>query len=793
MRRHLASLPVLLVTCATLAAAETPRASLDVTVLDPLGFVLPGAVVTVVEAGREARTDATGLARIADLAAGVYTLIVTAESLEPLRKPDVRVSAGGANHVAVAFRQVRSRHTQVDVVGEDVRLLRELPGSVDLLSRQELRASHTFDANDVLRRVPGLTVREDSGPAGMRLNIGIRGLNPDRSRQVLVLEDGLPLALAPYGEPEMYYSPPIERMQRVEIVKGSGSILFGPQTIGGVVNFVTPDPPSRPRASVDLTAGQRGLLIGQGSYGTTLDRVGLFVSGLRKQGAGFRQFEFEISDVTSKLTYDLGAARSLGLKVNFYDERSNSTYLGLTQPQFDQDPDQNVVPTDELRVRRLSGSLHHRRVLSDRALLTTTGFAYRTDRFWRRQDFDRAPNASRTYLRVAGDQSIPGGAVFLRSSAGSRDRAFQVAGLESRLMLEHRLFGLRHAFEGGGRFLYERAVDQHVNWSAPVGGTPAVRDSERRPARAFSAFAQNRLFLGGRVTLTPGVRVEQYRYTRHILRARVGGVPTDVDIRATDDLVEVVPGLGATLQVASSVTLFTGAHRGFAPPRVKDAISGAGESLELEAERSWNYEAGVRWAPRGGLRGEATVFVLDFSNQIIPAAQSGGATTTLVNAGHTLHRGVELSAGADLAVLARRESGFSADARYTWLPTAHFRSGIHDGHRLPYAPEHTLNLVLSYHARAGLNVQIDRTLIGRQFGDNAQTLQGSADGTIGLLPAYTLWHLAADYRMRRGRVELSPFVTLKNAANTLYIASRAPEGIQPGPFRQLNAGVRVGF
>ena len=47
-----------------------------------------------------------------------------------------------------------------------------------------------------------------------------------------------PVALAPYGEPEMYYSPPIDRMSRIEIIKGSGSILFGPQTIGGVVRWV---------------------------------------------------------------------------------------------------------------------------------------------------------------------------------------------------------------------------------------------------------------------------------------------------------------------------------------------------------------------------------------------------------------------------------------------------------------------------------------------------------------------------------------------------------------------------
>jgi Fe(3+) dicitrate transport protein len=339
--------------------------------------------------------------------------------------------------------------------------------------------SRTFDANEVLRRVPGVTVREDSGPAGMRLNIGIRGLNPDRSRQVLVLEDGLPLSLAPYGEPEMYYSPPIERMQRVEIVKGSGSILFGPQTIGGVVNFVTPDPPLRQRSELDLTAGQHGLFVGRGSWGVTHGRLGMFVGGLRKQGDGFRDFEFDINDLSTKLAWQLTDRQSLALKANYYDEISNSTYLGLTQPQFDRDPNANAVPGDELDVRRLFASLHHRSVLDDRTFLTTTAFAYDTTRFWRRQNFDRAPAAGRTYASVAGDTSVPGGAVYLRTDALSRDREFRVAGVETRLMRDHDAFGVRQSFEGGGRYLYERAIDQQLE-SDLTGSNP--NPSRRRAA-----------------------------------------------------------------------------------------------------------------------------------------------------------------------------------------------------------------------------------------------------------------------------------------------------------------------
>lgn len=773
------------------AAAQAPGA-LRVTVLDPSGLVIAGATVAVVEARIQTVTDPSGLARIDGLAQGRYTLRVQADNLTDVVQRDVPITAGETTVVAVPFVALRSRETQVDVVGEAGELLREIPGSVEIISRDDLARSRTFDANEVLRRLPGVVVREEAGPAAMRLSIGIRGLNPDRSRQVLVLEDGLPLSLAPYGEPEMYYSPPIERMERIEVVKGSGSILFGPQTIGGVVNFVTPDPPLRQRTSLDLTAGQNGLFVGRGSWGATQGRLGMFVGVLRKQGDGFRAFDFNITDLSTKLTWQLSDRQSLALKANYYDEVSNSTYLGLTQPQFDRDPHANSVPGDQLDVRRLFGSLHHRVVIDDRTFLTTTAFAYDTTRFWRRQDFDRAPVAGRAYAGIEGDPSVPGGAVYLRTTALSRDREFRVAGIETRLMRDHDAFGVRQSFEGGGRFLYERAIDQQLN-SDLAGSARTLRDDERRPADAWSAFAQNRLFLGDRVTVTPGVRIEHYAFTRHILRRPIGGVPTEVDIRNDDTVTEIVPGLGATWAAHADVTFFAGAHRGFAPPRVKDAITSSGVSLELDAERSWNYEAGTRWIPRRGVHADATFFVLDFSNQIIPAALSGGATTTLVNAGLTLHRGVEVSTGVDFARLRGRERGLSADVRYTWLPTARFESGVLSGNRLPYAPQHVTSLIVAWRDARGLALQADGTFLSGQFGDDRNRTVGSADGTVGPVPEYGLWNLAASYEFRDGDRRIAPFLTVKNAANRIYIASRAPQGIQPGPFRQVNVGVSVGF
>ena len=125
--------------------------------------------------------------------------------------------------------------------------LERLPGSVDVLDRRQLETSRVMNVNEALHKATGVNVRDEEGLA-LRPNIGIRGLNPTRSSKTLLLEDGLFVTYAPYGDNATYYHPPVERFEAIEVVKGSGQIAYGPVTVGGVVNYLTPAPPVKPDA-----------------------------------------------------------------------------------------------------------------------------------------------------------------------------------------------------------------------------------------------------------------------------------------------------------------------------------------------------------------------------------------------------------------------------------------------------------------------------------------------------------------------------------------------------------------
>lgn len=143
----------------------------------------------------------------------------------------------------------------VEIVGE-ADSVKRLPGTVNVLKQEELFESHVFNINEALRKVPGVNVRDEEG-FGMRPNIGIRGINPTRSTKTLLLEDGIPLSYAPYGDNASYYHPPIERFSSIEILKGPSQILYGPQTITGTINYLTPNPPSKPGGFLSFTGGTR--------------------------------------------------------------------------------------------------------------------------------------------------------------------------------------------------------------------------------------------------------------------------------------------------------------------------------------------------------------------------------------------------------------------------------------------------------------------------------------------------------------------------------------------------------
>ncbi|MDB4931866.1 MAG: Fe(3+) dicitrate transport protein, partial [Myxococcaceae bacterium] len=695
----------------------------------------------------------------------------------------------------------------VDVVGEAPRALDRTPGSATVVRREDLVQLAPQSGGDVLRTVPGLNVVGED-PMGLRLNISIRGLDPNRSRKVLVLEDGMPVSLNPYGSPELYYTPPIERMERVEVVRGSGQILWGPQTIGGVINYVTRDPPRRPTVGVDLRYGSYGYLLAQAFAGATHGPIGWRLDVIHRRFEGPRNLDLALMDVAGRLRLQLSPRAVAQLKLDYYDESSAATYLGVTAPQFALDPTLNGARNDHFQIRRYALALTHQYVASPTVLLRTNVYAYQTNRAWRRQEYDRS-DAGAAYERVCdplgrcgapGEAGVAptndGGSVFFRQTAATNDRSFDVFGVEPRLTWSWARGSLSGELTALARFHYESADDARFISSFPTGRSGVPIADEIRNGYALAAAIQHRFGFGDRFFVTPGVRFEGFWSDRRVIREAVTDAAgqtsyRDADVFGRASTAALIPGLGVSYRVAAPLTLFAGVHRGYAPPRTKDAVSPAGANLQLDPELSWNTELGFRARPGRWLNAEVAAFHIEFENQIIPPSESGGAVSASgFNTGHSRHVGVESSVTFDLAALLRPDSttvSVPLTINYTWLPVADFVGGLFDANRVPYAPGHILYAQLRFVHRAGLSAQVSASYVASQFADKENTVAQSTDGVVGRLPGYLTVDARVGYAVRSTGVTV--YVAGRNLTDQIYVANRAPQGIQPAGFRQVFAGL----
>lgn len=669
---------------------------------------------------------------------------------------------------------------RVEVIG-NVERLTTVPGSAEVVDARTLESSRVFTVNEALRKVPGINVRDEEG-FGLRPNIGIRGLNPTRSTKVTLLEDGIPLAYAPYGDNASYYHPPIDRFERIEVLKGAGQILFGPQTIGGVINYITPTPPQEFGGFVSGTLGNRDFFNGK----VRLGGRGMLLDFTRKQGDGARDnIDSEINDLNFKWVLALGNSQALTLRANAYSEDSTVTYSGLTDAEFaNLGPRYNPFKNDDFQVRRYGASATHEIDISESAVILTNLYFSYFDRNWWRQSStttDAQCGASFTNARLAGQRVD----VDNCNSVQGRLRNYDTWGIEPRLRLAHAAFGIDSELQAGVKAHYETQKRKQVNGASPTARSGTEVENSRRETDAYSFFAQNRFDLE-RWTVTPGVRYERIKNRRiENLTGRMG----------TDSIAQWIPSLGATYNPTKTMTVFAGVHRGFAPPRTEDVITGTGTSTEVGAELSTNWEVGLRAEPAAGTSVQATVFRNDFKRLIAVGSIAGGSTP--------LAQGEALFQGAELSGRLGRTSGVYLRGALTYLPTAEqstpFRQVVNDavvagsaaGNRQPYAPKRMLTAAVGY-AAGGFDTQLEAVYVSEQFGDFANTQAASAtgNGQTGRLAGFAVWNAALNYYLEPQRIAL--FIAIKNLGDKTYIVDRT-RGIQVGVPRLIQAGVRYAF
>jgi len=776
------------------AAAQNPTAELLVTILatDGSPVVAEGRLTAGQGSAQSFTTDASGAYRFPALSFGVYRLSVVAKGFTTA-ETTIEVNQAGRLERRLTLEVAPILNSLV------VRTLPDnldgIPGSTAEVTREDLALLRPVSIKEAIRRMAGFHV-VDEDAMGLNLNIGLRGLNPRRSQRTMLLEDGAPIHLAPYGDPSGHYHTPVELVDGIEAIKGSGQILHGPQTVGGVVNFLTAPPPDRLRVNASAVVGNRDFRSFSGQLGTVIGRVGLLGTLLHRKTDGVREkHAHEVNLAALKSVIRLGTGQSLLLKGTWYEEDSRYSEGGMGEAAFAANPLGNPFNNDRFQLNRKAAQAVHTANLGEGVTLSTNFYYQSIDRTSYRQiDF---PFDTMTAVAATGCSTSAARIDYVnfadRCGNKIRPRTYDFVGVEPRVSWRGIWLGMRSEGVAGFRAHHESISRKRYNGFTPGAREDApdafFRDYNEIRVRALPMFLQN-TFSAKSWTFTPGLRVENIRLrNRGLRRDNVA-----IDVTVGDSQRVWLPGFGMTYGGLSRAIFFAGVHAGFAPPRPDDNFDPTDPRFTpVSAERSVNTEAGVRTVLSRAVRLDATFYRIDFRNQIVPGASVGQPLLTWANAGRTLNQGVEVSGRIEFDSLLPAGHSLFANIAYTRLITAEFNSdqiaGGRNvrGNRLPYAPGHLFHPAVIYRHRVGWNASVSLDSLGRQFVDNVNSTATIPSGMAGVVPGYTTLNMSVNVPL--GKTGLALFVSGANMADRRYIVSRV-DGIHVGRPRQALVGIR---
>ena len=657
----------------------------------------------------------------------------------------------------------------VYVIGGEANLT-NLGGAGQILGKKELEDAHVFTVNEALRKVPGVNARDEEG-FGLRPNIAMRGLNPSRSTKITLLEDGLALAYAPYGDNASYYHPMVDRYERIEVLKGASSLMFGPQTIGGVINYITPAPRQAFGGYVQGVLGNRDF----NNEKITLGGGGLNLDFGLKEGSGSRDnTSHKLDDLNIKYSTQISNRQIITVRGNLYTEYSQQTYSGLTQAEFDNfGSSYNPFKNDYFEAKRTGLSLSHDFFIDDHTNLITSVYYSKFERDWWRQ-------ASTTTDTQCGFVTSRANGVAINpdacNSIQGRLRNYETWGIEPRITVTHSL----GEFQAGARIHFEEQNRKQINGTSPTARSGTLAENNLRNTSAYSGFIANRFDIE-KFSITPIARYESIKAQRI---NELTGVTGETSVYA------FTPGIGATWNPNKNMTIFTSLHKGFAPPRVEDLVGSTGTATDVEKENSKNFELGLRSQPMTGVSVQAAYFRNAYDNLIAVGSIAGGSIP--LSQGKALFEGLELAANIDFA------NGIFSRLALTWLPTAEQTEAFSNvstgavvgsqGKRQAYSPENTVTAAVGYGFDA-FKFEIEAQYIGSQFSDFANTVSPDTTGQLGEIAAYTVWNASINYQYDKA---LSGFITGKNLMDKTYIVDRT-RGILVGMPLLIQVGMKYAF
>lgn len=558
-------------------------------------------------------------------------------------------------------------------------------GSNVIISSKEIELSKPIGTEEILKKVSGVNISGDMGISN-RLNVGIRGSYPRRSANLLLLEDGTPIAPAPYLSPEAYYNPPSDRLDGIEVLKGADILAYGSNTMYGAINYITKKPPLKPTLGVNLTMGENGYHSEYITYGGTWNNFGAELQVLNKQFDGFQNnSQSSIFNTSSKLYCELNPRSSVYLKLNYHQEKSKASYSALTPYSYTIDPRLNPFDADDLYTKRYAVDLIYNYKLSKNSLLSTKAYVSQFQRDWWRQEntLIKASTAlsylgndiyadKYSYLNgqtFGNDDYIRVGKIVNgNESTRARNRFYRVGGLQESLKYSIEKENFRMNLEITAKGHWETFSNLEIKSDSSRFSRSGIIDKDQYyNLSAYSGLIKDK-FSYKKLSITPSLRYEWVTLRSFDKLAISKMIDNDGSKNfgsQSNVYSSFVPGTSASYELVSKginkLTVYAGIYKGYTAPtaengflNVEDGIVSAPSDtkpINRDPEISLNYEAGLR----GCLLKEFTCLQATYFNNNISNYYSAGRNEAFQTLGSVNIYGIESTLNFNLHKLLDNE------------------------------------------------------------------------------------------------------------------------------------------
>jgi len=653
------------------------------------------------------------------------------------------------------------------------------------------------NARQAFAKVPSLNIWE-SDNAGLQLDIGGRGLSPKRSSNFNTRQNGYDISADALGYPESYYTPPMQAVEQIEIVRGAGALQYGSQ-FGGLVNFKMKEGATDKTFHLESenTYGANNFFNSFNSLHGQNRKLNYYTYFQYKKGKGWRDnSDFDQYAAGGYFKYKASEKLSLALDLTFMHYLSRQPG-GLTDTQFEANPRASNRERNWFRVNwnLAAFTIDYQPAKNFKIISRTFGLM-----------------AERTSLGLLETPDLPDP----MSNRDLLNGEFRNVGNETRFIinypssgeLPHTLLIGTRIYRGNTNFSQQFGSDgEGANFSVVDTSFLDRRKSDFEFPNINLAFFAEKIFrVTDKLSLIPGLRYEAIRtnakgvFTNTVRTDAFGSFEEFVNQEISSSQRNVLLyGLGMSNKFSDKYELYANATSNYRAINFTDIQIQTNTQIvdpNIKDENGYSFDVGLRKRDFSPFYIETGLFMILYNNRIGEVIDDGLRLRTNIGAARIF--GAELFFEVDILKLLKKKSehtlsffvnGSVNRGVYTDI-SERALVGVRSGNKLEDLPNYNIKLGINY-AYSKFKAALQSSFVGEQFSDAANTTTPFV-GVFGLIPAYQVVDISAEYVCNK-RITL--LGSVNNLLDQKYFTRRAPAypgpGIIPGNGLTWNVSLRA--